>query len=275
VSDTVRNYSRVTHTRRATSGRVLAQLCLALIQQPQLVDRDGLDVVQRARRNAIQRELAEPNVPDWAGVYEGCMLAPRSGFLVTSPTCMGPRVTDGRVRAEGHRLELRSNDDPERVRVWWSVPWGARMYLVPERSMRDFCVQVNDGREPRTFGNFGPMMRLLDMDRTACGRPELSEPWSSLILDAPLTTRILRIERRALIAGSTKERETETRVTLHLGRSDGVRADQGFHLGKPWQVMGFVERVDATACIVLVDANDEKNAFALRVGDVASTRMTR
>lgn len=265
----------MTDARRATIERVLALLCLALLQQPQLVDRDGLDVLQRARREAIQRVLAEPNAPDWAGIYEGCMLAPRAGFLVTTPNCMGSQVSGGRVRADGHRLQLKPDDDPERVKVWWSVPWGARMYLVPERSMRDFCVQVNDGREPRTFGNFGPTMRVLDMDRTACGRPELPEPWSSLILDAPLTTRISRIDRRALIAGCARVRETETRVTLHLGRRDGVRADLGFHLGKPWQVMGFVERVDATACIVLVDADDEKNASALHVGDFASTRMTR
>lgn len=253
-------------------------LALALLWLAQLprADKDGL--TDHERKVRIQRELGEPGLPPWAGAYSGGVrIAPRGGFMFEVNTDLGPIVSSGSVHAEGNRLELTSDDWPFKRAAYWFVPWGGRRYFIAEFAMRDFCALVNAGDEPRYEAASWPPMGPVENEVRVQGKPQVPEPWSALLLDTPIEARILRIDRRPTRAGEWNRRRTETRVMLHVGSRDGVRKDLGFFLqGRRRPLQGFVERVDRTACIVLLkEDDDDDRAEDLRRGDYAGTKRKR
>lgn len=253
---------------------MLAWIAWVSLQLPASRGTDGLTHEERERKALIQREFGDEDLPDWAGRYTGLMIAPRNGFEFESPSCMGPIVSFGSVRAEGRRLELTFEEEPSIPTVWWSVPWGERMYLIQDWSMREFCALVNDGTEPRTNSGGWPAMRPYDPGRLAPGRPQVPARWQPLLLDHPITARVLRIDRRAVVPLRRYDPETETRIMLHVGTRDGVQLDLGFHFGKGPSVRGFVESVDSTACIVRLTELSESLSDRIAPGDFAGTQMT-
>jgi hypothetical protein len=261
---------------------MLAFLIALVVQVVPATGRDGLTVAERRHRDAILREMGEPDLPAWGGSYSNppwvtCYLAPRAGFIHIVGSDLGPIVSYAAVRASGNRLELTFEERPEAPVVYWSVPWGVRRYLIAEFRMHEFCALVNAGDEPRGNGEEGwPLVHPADLNRTVSGKPQVPQAWKELLLDAPIEARILRIDRRAVRAVRRYGRERETRVFLHVGTASGVRRDLGFFLGRGRRpLVGYVERVDRTACIVLLTEYYEDDSDRLRIGDYAGTVRAR
>lgn len=64
------------------------------------------------------------------------------------------------------------------------VPWGQRLYLIPDNDLLGFCNQINRGIEPITHGTKGSyFLREGDWDRDVAGKPELPEEWKQYVLD--------------------------------------------------------------------------------------------
>jgi hypothetical protein len=223
------------------------------------------------RKAQILRELEEPGLPGWAGEYTKLLLAPRSGSFREVESCFALHHELGTIAADGNRIEITREGPSPRTTAYWSVPWGARHYLVPEGEMRRFCMQINDGTEPR-ISVFG--LPLLRQDSgSATGKPELPERWARLLLDAPLETTVLAITRCRGEFIDGHPRPVATRVVLPLGTQDGVTPELGFHLGrKRYWIRGYVESVDVASCILLLDASCEGSAEHLEVGSYAGTR---
>jgi hypothetical protein len=250
---------------------MLAALILTLAQRPVLLDR--MTRVERDKRAAILSELGEPGLPEWAGEYTEFVLAPRSGFMDTHHSCMGSYYSTGSVRADGTRLELTLDGSPRCAVTWWRVPWDARRYLVPEDQLSTFCMLVNDGTEPRTEFEGWFDMRTVGTQQLPQGLPVLPERWQLLLLASPLKSRILRVERApARPKPYSADHDLESRVMLRLGSNDGVRPGLGFYLGRNGFVRAFVESVESSACVVLVDERYERLAKYLKPGDYAGTK---
>jgi hypothetical protein len=249
---------------------MLATLILALIQQPVLIERYGLTETERERYDAIASELSEPDLPEWAGDYTGILLAPRSGFMLITPTCMGPDVATGSVHGHGDRVELTFGAAHGRTVTWWLVPWGDRRYLIPQRMLGMFCMHVNDGFEPRAPEvGYGFDMRTIGTYERPHGLPQVPERWQPLLLPSPLRTCILRVQRTRVEKRPGVDESIEVRVLLRLGKNDGVHPGLGFYLGRSGSVLGYVERVNASTCIVL--AQRESKWRPLQVGEYAGT----
>ena len=78
------------------------------------------------------------------------------------------------------------------------VPWGKRLYLMSDEQVRDFCNDINLGREPRWsfYGSYFARLRshrVFELE-AATGKPLLPAPWGTFLLDNPVTGAITNIE---------------------------------------------------------------------------------
>ena len=79
---------------------------------------------------------------------------------------------------------------PRRLAI---VPWGPRLYLVPEDGMLEFANMVNDGFEPRKDARgFSGYLRDEDWDKPVTGLPDLPAAHKPLLFPKPIEGKVSR-----------------------------------------------------------------------------------
>ncbi len=112
--------------------------------------------------------------------------------LQPAASATGPTEYRGRWVWDADTIQLEPVYDEERedypkmpVR-WVPIPWGRRLYLVPEGRLIDFCNAVNLGQEPRIELVGDLPLRRGDWRLPAPGGPSLPQDWRRFILAEPI-----------------------------------------------------------------------------------------
>jgi hypothetical protein len=211
------------------------------------------------REGFFEAEMATGAVPDWAGIYYNgdglgrnifVRISPQGGFIFTWSGCMGLYdVNYGPVEQRGGRLVMTFElpNDPETFGAPGElvpVRWGQRNYLLADEDLKPFVNAVNSGQEPQKHciprcGSF--LLRDGDDAREVSGVPDLPAEYLGLLLDHPITGRVVRIvqsETRLHPDGSYGTRTT--RVEIDLGSDDGVWMGMEFYAdANPYVGSGF------------------------------------
>ena len=153
------------------------------------------------------------------------VLASDGRFTLTEFCCTGGSDTAGFAWLEGDVLVLPDDRDwlePQaegsrtRHRLY-AVPWGARMYLVRDDRLTEFCNAVNNGWEPRKSSG-GFWLRAGDEALRAPGLPVVPGPWRLYLLSCRLEARTVSAvdERGAWVELGARDGLIEGMVlTLH------------------------------------------------------------
>ncbi|HEV8138393.1 MAG TPA: hypothetical protein VGP81_01355 [Pyrinomonadaceae bacterium] len=125
-------------------------------------------------------------------------------FVTTKRTVKGHGESDDKARnlldpkvyEEQYHQKLPADD---RTSELMPVTWGDRVYLIDKASLPEFCNAINFGLEPRKelgtdwyLGSF--YLRNGDEQKTAAGRPSLSQELMELLLETAVEARIINIE---------------------------------------------------------------------------------
>jgi hypothetical protein len=139
------------------------------------------------------------------------------------------------------------------------VPWGDRLYLVPEKDRQAFCNAINQGREPRfnLHGRFH--VRRGDWEKKVAGLPDVPESWRPLLLSGSLRGKIVEV----LSNGQAR---------VDIGAKRGVW--KGMELWVETGGFGLVEVVEVgeETCIIAAKYRD-MDRIDLHKGQKASTRL--
>jgi hypothetical protein len=192
-----------------------------------------------AQRAAIDEENAKtkPGVA-WAGDYYSgdglganisLSLAPRAGVAATWQGCLGTYASNkGAVtpQADGSLL-LRYEEPNDPKSIGFAdhvvpVPWGERMYLIPENELAAFASEVNLGMEPRKDAHGIFLMREGDESRKVYGMPLLPTAQRSLIHDIPVQVGVLSVKQLQDDRGD--HLGCRYRLELDHGANDGLAA---------------------------------------------------
>ncbi|MCB2156726.1 hypothetical protein KQI84_17760 [bacterium] len=200
---------------------------------PTIPPRPAWSEAAEQKAEEIARELEGLADHPWAGKYDAgvslsahwtLLVAPKSGFVFSQRSCSGMDAQNwGRVTESDGRLHLLGDDSiaesnklnlPTELIL---VPWGERVYAIPERQMPAFCSWVNAGLEPRTKENGDALLREGGLKKPATGKPTLPARYLPWLLDAPIVTRVINV-------GDVSTRETPSTCT---NRDTAVRIDAG------------------------------------------------
>lgn len=128
------------------------------------------------------------------------------------------------------------------------VPWGERMYLIPSNDLLGFSNAVNRGAEPITgFTDGRFLLREGDCDKRVAGKPQLPEGYAGLILDEPVSGRVLCANQ----AGLWK---------MAAGRVEGLRPGMELCARSP----------DDQLCVVVQVIEVEEHTAVIKALPVAS-----
>ncbi len=181
---------------------------------------DPWDPPERDAR--VRSELAEHDLPPWAGVYRTAgpwptvlRIAPRTGYTIhRGSSCLncsswagglvvgtGPGHVDV-AQVEGARPPPGNERGPgwfhvdERVHF---VAWGEFTFAVPEWCMEDFCADAIDGRSfphlPFRHPDFPAEQRDAFQERIPPrppGLPDVPAAYRRLLLDQPAECRLVK-----------------------------------------------------------------------------------
>lgn len=154
------------------------------------------------------------------------------------------------------------------------IRWGARLYLLHEGALQDFCNAVNAGIEPRGEGDpdYSPFLRgayfgtfyLRDGDekKKAEGEPKLSDEWRRFLLKKPIKGLVLSVgggEGEAVV--NVGAREGLRKGMLLFLESDGSDVPPS-----RYTAMEVLSIADETAVV--------QGLERAKVGDKVSTRYT-
>jgi hypothetical protein len=93
-------------------------------------------------------------------------------FLFMKAPIQASSVYTGSVATVGNEVQLITSDpDFFMPRSLIPVEWGQRKYLIPAEEITDFCYEVKQGWEPRTFSAGSFYLREEDWDKPARGVP--------------------------------------------------------------------------------------------------------
>ena len=129
-----------------------------------------------------------------------------------------------------HGAVVQKNLVPEE---WVSIKWRGVNYLVPEKSVKDFCDYV---------GGFGESNIYLDGNDIFFGKgetkgspdelPILPKRFENLVRK-PINGKIVSVGKRTIVkiqeADSEPEFRSETQVVVNIGRADGVKEGMTFY----------------------------------------------
>lgn len=137
---------------------------------------------------------------DGLGVNRTLSIYPDGRFEYAWDGCLGRYASaQGRVSMDEDRLLFEpSRKEGEgspftRLRV---LPWGERIYLVPEDELLDLANAINHGDEPRSDSNGFFYLRRGDWERPVTGAPELPASYKALLLTRPVSGKILSKGKR-------------------------------------------------------------------------------
>jgi hypothetical protein len=111
----------------------------------------------------------------------------------------------------------------------FTVKWSDRIYLIDESDMKRFADAVNMGIEPRNalhswrsegspwMGSF--FLRSGDEKKKVVGPPPISQPWRDMLLERPVTGKVIRIDKTEKI----NEWNTEITATINRGSNSGLK----------------------------------------------------
>lgn len=232
---------------------------------------DAYDVATReafqdavdAQRVAITEENAKtaPRMA-WAGDYYGgdglgenvsMSLAPHAGVAATWKGCLGTYAANkGSVlpQADGSlRLKYEESNDPKGIGFAdhvVPVPWGERMYLIPEEELSAFASAVNLGDEPRKDAQGMFLMRQGDEKRKVGGMPLLPLAQRSLIRRVPLE---VGVDAAKLVRDDHADR-CHYRLELDHGANDGLATGMKLRpIGAPAYGRVTLEQVTPTRAV--------------------------
>jgi hypothetical protein len=245
------------------------------------------------REQFFEAEMATRALPDWAGHYYSgdglgknivIRIAPQGGFIFTWHGCLGLYdVNYGAVARRGDRLVMTFElpNDPHNFgvpRELVPVRWGERNYLLTDEDLKPFVNAVNSGQEPQNHcvprcGYF--LLRNGDDARPVSGQPELPAEYRRLLLDRPITGRVLRVldEETEFDAAQSYGRRT-IRVEIDLGSEDGVWKGMELYEGAtPYIGSGFeVVETQGRRSVAIKREVVGPEAPALEPGTCVSTR---
>lgn len=238
-----------------------------------------------ARNQRITAELAALGEHAWAGAYfrgdgfdqnRTLLLAPGAGFTFRWSGCPGEVDRNwGNVRVEDGRLGLEfalPNAHTEHrgcPEVLVPVRWGERRYLIAPDEFADFSDSINGGYEPRSSMLGRVWLHEGDWRLEAEDRPDLPPEFRHYLLAQPLETTIVAVGVSTLEELGTV-RLRHTRVTLGLGRAQGVFVGMTFHVG-PQGLFASVLAVDEATSEACLDGYDDPAPVLPVVGWRAST----
>jgi hypothetical protein len=155
------------------------------------------------------------------------------------------------------------------------IRWSDRMYLIPESDMKRFADAVNMGIEPRNslrtnmslwMGSF--YLRPGDENKKATGHPPLPQPWLDLLLKAPVTATVTKIDKTEKI----DEWYTLFTATIDRGRIDGLWPGMKLVIpgqGEAWDGPEVISVKQRTAQIKVKIYKRQ-----LEIGDVVTSRYS-
>jgi len=205
------------------------------------------------RRLKILNELESLGSHPWAGEYRkglglgiSLILAPKSGYLYQSYSCMGLHEQNyGYVRESNGRLHLEFRLPKESdvlADELITVAWGSRAYLIPPDRMVDFCNDVNSG-EGRLFG-FHFLRRGGDANEVK-GLPSVPDEFQQYLLASPIEATIIEVSARTA---------AKTPVILDCGKKHGLLPGMNLH---------FVEHCDPLQYAAVTRVEDERSEAIL------------
>ncbi|HEX8651729.1 MAG TPA: hypothetical protein VF708_12895 [Pyrinomonadaceae bacterium] len=195
--------------------------------------------IARHRQEQIERELANSQSSEWAGVYgaiedltTSVMLfwTPASGFMVWRESCSRPGVAQvnyGSVNFNGSSL-TPSPERTERNRHTYDISsgfvpvrWGEQHWLIPSDKLILFCYAINSGSFEEIESFF---LKAGDNEKPREGLPEVPSEYKKYLGVEP-------IEAEVSAVGTRNERWYPP-LTLNVGRAEGVVAGMKFYLIK-------------------------------------------
>ena len=191
--------------------------------------------IVKAKFEEIRAEISTLEDHPWAGLYYqgdglgtnlNLAVAPKAGFAFIGRGCVGLYGQNyGEITEEdGHLMfsfalkneEYVTGGIPEK---FLPVPWGERMYLIPQGEIIKFCNEINSRREPRKGQHGSFFLKKEDRMKEAQGLPEIPDKFRPYLLEEPvdaIITDVVKIE--------TNSRETLKRATVKIdkGKKDGL-----------------------------------------------------
>ncbi len=194
-------------------------------------------------------------------------------FVISKSTLRGVRERDldlldpqdRKMAGETHTVDKEFSMVP--------IRWSDRMYLIPESHMKQFAEAVSMGIEPRDFmrtrmslwmGSF--YLRAGDENKKATGLPPLPQPWLDLLLKAPVTAKVIRIDKTEKI----DEWYNLYTATIDRGRIHGLKSGMKLVIpgqGESWNGPEVISVKQRTAQIKVRIYERQ-----LKIGDVVTSR---
>lgn len=106
-------------------------------------------------------------------------------FTSTKHTDVGPpnapsHIQHGIFWLEGNKVMLENLTSETPKYIYLAIPWGKRMYLIPETEIVTFMDSIRQGLEPRRKGALSPyFLRDKGAESLPTGLPELPPKWRS------------------------------------------------------------------------------------------------
>lgn len=173
-----------------------------------------------------QIEAAGPTHP-WAGVYQGLgslIIAPSGEYTFVEWNCTGPSEWDDGV-IERKDSMLRFGGAQSTIlggKDFHIVPWGERVYLIPQDRLLEFANSINQGREPH-YGAYGFFfMRERNKVQIASGRPGVPKEIAPYVLDHVINATITSVGATTVSTETWPTGEWTTAVVLDVGSREGV-----------------------------------------------------
>lgn len=150
------------------------------------------------------------------------------------------------------------------------VKWAARLYLIDEEELENFCNAVNLGIEPRPELSSDPFygafyLRAGDEYKDVTGMPVLPGNWNGFFLKKPVTAKITKIE---------DGEKNEKIVTVNRGALSGLKI--GMRLIKKnqapslWSDARVISVEKYSAGLSVSPINEE-----LKIGQILTSRFVR
>ncbi|MCC6407456.1 MAG: hypothetical protein IT453_09830 [Planctomycetes bacterium] len=205
-----------------------------------------------AARAAIEAELAEPDLPSWAGEYrrsdgftsERLWLAPRNGFAYFCGCCTGKDTLSGRVLVDGDvlRLDIQAPehfacDRMRREELVFATRGEQRVLLRGEQDVARACNVSSRGQLPPLS-----LVRVSDRDLEPSGPLVVPPSFRKYQLETPIVGRVTRADWVEYVDYAGKPRQ-RARVRVDIGNDTRALAGMTFYValtetesGRSWEL---------------------------------------
>lgn len=187
---------------------------------------------------------------------------------------------------------LRNNRSARNVALPKPVPWlrpvnwGGRLYLLDVKEIRQFCNDVNSGKEPRGSDHADNYyLRLGDEHKSTIGLPSVPKQWVTYLLKHPVEAHVIAIQRTGRIniehkPGATNGEEIE--ITVDAGSLQGLKIGMSLYIqtnsnnkesqAKPEEIAVLTK---VGRCRSIAEFVAYVNQLKIQPGDKTSTRLPK